>query len=170
MVHNQQTDIVPVGHRLQSRGIPVVDAVGGAGTGCLPDFLQRVNDDQLDARVFGQHLIQLLLQPLPDHGSMAAEVQPGGCFLSQVQCTGVQSPRPVLQGQIEDLTFPGTEPEKWRSPADRQTKLQRQPAFAYLGRASQKVQPGCQQIFHHPRDGVDRLFVEFLERIGIEFI
>ena len=66
MVYNHHTDIVPVGHRFQSRGIPVVDAVGGAGTGCLPDFLQRVNDDQLDGRVFSQHLIQLLFQPMPN--------------------------------------------------------------------------------------------------------
>ena len=170
MVHNQQTDIVPVGHRFQSRGIPVVDAVGGAGTGCLPDFLQRVNDDQLDARVFGQHLIQLLLQPLPDHGRMAAEVQTGGSLFSHTQCADMQPPRAVLQRDVKNFVPLGLEPQKGLSTADGQTELQCQPAFSHFWRTTQEIQPGCQQIFHHPRDGVDRLFVEFLERIGIEFI
>ena len=170
VVNDQQTDVAAVGQFFQCGGILIVVAVGCVGTGNHPYLLQRVNNDQPDARVLGQHLIQLLLQPLPDHGRMAAKVQTGGRFLGQTQCAGVQPPRPVLQCQIEYLTFPGTEPEKGFSPADRQAELQRQPAFSHFGRAAQEVQAGCQQSFRQPGDGFHRVGVEFLEGIGFEFV
>ena len=167
MVYNHHTDIVPVCHRFQSRGIPVVDAVGGGGTGCLPDFLQRVNDDQLDGRVFSQHLIQLLLQSVTNQMRMGAKIQTGGSLLGQPQCADMQPPRTVLQRDVKNFVPLGLEPQKGLSTAYSQAKLQCQPAFSHFWRTTQEIQPGCQQIFHHPRDGFDRLFVEFLKRIGV---
>ena len=101
----------------------------------------------------GQYLIQLLLQPLPDHGCMAAKMQPGRCFLRQMQSAGVQPLRSVLQGQIEYLTFPGVKAKERVAAAYCQAELQRQPAFPHFGRPAQEVQPGCQQPFHQPGDG-----------------
>ena len=118
----------------------------------------------------GQHLIQLLLQPLPDHGRMAAKVQTGRRFLRQMQSAGVQPLRSVLQSQIEYLDFPGVKAKEGIAAAYCQTELQRQPAFAHFGRTAQEVQAGCQQPFHQPGDWFHRVGVEFLEGISFEFV
>lgn len=101
---------------------------------------------------------------------VAAKVQTGGSFLGQSQCADMQPPRAVLQRDVKNFVSLGLEPQKGLSTADGQAELQCQPAFSHFWRTAQKVQAWCQQIFHHPRDGFDRLFVEFLERISIEFI
>lgn len=124
----------------------LVDAVGGAGTGCLPDFLQRVNDDQLDGRVFIQHLIQLLLQSVANQMRMGAKIQTGGSLLGQPQCADMQPPRTVLQRDVKTSFRLVSNPRKGSPRHTARQSCSASQLFPTFGEPPRKYNPGASRF------------------------
>ena len=155
MVNQQNGNAVPICHSFQYRQVPVVVGVGGIVD--WANHLQGVHNHQHRVGILSQEVFHLLLQPLPDGGTVRTEVDTVWCVLGDLKETILDAEDRVFQAEIQGRPLPHRHSPDGFSFGHRHRKPQGQPGLAHFRRACQDMQPLGQQRVHHKVGRTQRL-------------